>query len=288
MRAFRVVFNISVACALSGVIVNADRISFAADSNEKSPSLELQEFQDRAFDRMIDVEVLGRGWDEMNAEALTDAALQFVEAERILRRPRKGIVTDDLLSLVVRVAAERRDQAALKRLAAVVSSRKNEALETQLRLGQELSGNSRSSNLDVQVNVSEISEDEFLELHDCLKAVRRAVVLGDPTELVFWEEWLKTPGLSRQQRERLKRIISPASESLNDSKNTPSPVTPLLDSLVGESRGSKNHPFGVHRPVVIDVPAKVPERDLAAARERKRREELERQQQRLRHQLLRQ
>ena len=63
---------------------------------------------DPAFDRYVDLSLLGTAWDLGDASLMTDVALQHTEGQRVLMRPHRAIVPEKLLEVAARLAIEKR------------------------------------------------------------------------------------------------------------------------------------------------------------------------------------
>jgi hypothetical protein len=222
--------------ALTSLILLATQSGFADDADTvESGVLEtvptVVDIHDPSFNRLVDLRLLGRAWSELDAAMLTDSALQFVEAERVLLRQRKGISADQLLLLSIRLAAETNDAQTLDRLAQVVPSRENEQLTAQLAQARKLAGTARDPGLELIVNIGELSSHEYDGLRGRLDSVTRYHVTNDPTFLEPWQDSpMETWGFSEEHSEKLQRIMG-ASRSTEADAAEPAVDRVLLIAL---------------------------------------------------------
>src|SRR3990170_1248000 len=53
-----------------------------------------KELRDPAFDRYVNLALLGTAWADLDSSLMTDVAFQLIEGERVLVRPHRVISTD--------------------------------------------------------------------------------------------------------------------------------------------------------------------------------------------------
>src|SRR5579871_3302728 len=58
--------------------------------------------RDPAFDRYVDMNLLRKGWDNLDSSLLADVGLQLAEGERVLYRPHKAVGAEQILSLAIK------------------------------------------------------------------------------------------------------------------------------------------------------------------------------------------
>ena len=151
--------------------------------------------EDPAFDQYMDWILLGKAWDEQDAPLLADLALGLVEGERVLLRSHPAISARQLVKWAAQVAAERKDQRTLQRLATVAEQ--NEQISSQLRATQKLLASIRSEDVAAkQLPIEELTPDQFALYLMELNRIRAAKVLQDREELLAISEWLgdRKPG----------------------------------------------------------------------------------------------
>lgn len=81
----------------------------ATATAQGTPVPGLEDIDDPAFDKHVDILLVGYAWDQLDAGLLTDCALQLAEGERILMRKHKAISSQQLLAIATKVAADNRD-----------------------------------------------------------------------------------------------------------------------------------------------------------------------------------
>ena len=78
-------------------ISESDADETANSDGEFDEAMIPENLRDPAFDRYIDLALLCKAWNEKDASALADVALQVREGERILLRPYRGFSSQQLL-----------------------------------------------------------------------------------------------------------------------------------------------------------------------------------------------
>ena len=118
--------------------VPAAASSPSVDNGEWIP----ENFRDPGFDRYVDLALLCQAWDDKDALALSDFALQLREGERILLRPHRGLSSQQLLQEAARIAAQTQQTEALKRLRKVADTIGSTELKAKLAGAEKLAGRS--------------------------------------------------------------------------------------------------------------------------------------------------
>jgi hypothetical protein len=165
---------------------------------------------DPAFDRYVDFERIGAALRSGDAEMLTDCALQLAEGERVLMRLHKVLRVRELLQAAAQIAADRRDEAAMVRIAQVAELRKDQALVEQIEQVRKLASAARDEQSEIRVSIEECTPRQFSEIYRCCSEARLARLTGDARSLEAW-----TP-------DRLDQL--------------PDPIQPRLEQLLAESR----------------------------------------------------
>ena len=101
-----------------------------------------ENLRDPAFDRYVDLALLCQAWDDEDASALADVALQLREGERILMRPRRGFSSQQLLLEAARIAAETNEKDALQRLGKIAETLGSAELKVKVAGAEKLAGQS--------------------------------------------------------------------------------------------------------------------------------------------------
>jgi hypothetical protein len=210
------------------------------------------EWDDPPFDGSIDLGLLSKAWQAMDPSLMTDAALQLAQGERAQRRPHKAFSSDQVLNLAAKMALEKRDKAALERLAKAAKRTGNKDLAARVEAGLKLAGEGRDDDQAWHVSVEQMPLPDFVVYQRYLNAIWGARIRGDRKALERLQTLLpKWTGGSEQQREYLKRVLAESRNNLAP----PEKLAAALDNLVAASRdwGFSLPPVSVPDPT-IQVP----------------------------------
>jgi hypothetical protein len=144
------------------------------------------ELADPAFDRYVDTSRIGKAADEVDAQALVDAALQLAEGERILfREHRSGLSASGLLKRALAWSATVGDKATIERIAVAAKRLGDEDLQTQAAAALKVAGAARDDDgsRSLQVDVEATDPETLADINRWQSAIRRAAALGDSSEL---------------------------------------------------------------------------------------------------------
>ncbi|QDU28305.1 hypothetical protein ETAA8_34050 [Anatilimnocola aggregata] len=202
---------------------------------------------DPAFDRYVDILLIGQAWDTLDPVLLTDCAMQLAEGERILMRSHKAVSSKQLLELAAKVAADKRDTATLDRLANVCGATKNTATLEQVAAARKLAGSSRKVDPAMSVSATETTPDQLALYQEAINGAKAAGILGDATYFDNLEEGLADKEsvlvtLSETQRSHLKKIMGDARGSMPKESNAQ--LTDTLAKLKDASRQNIGHGIG--------------------------------------------
>jgi hypothetical protein len=191
------------------------------------------ELADPAFDRYVDLELLGAAWADLDTAALTDVGLQLAEGERILMRPHKAISAGKVLQMAARLAGEAKDTATLDRLARAAERLADKDLETLVKTAQLLAKKTRAI-LSVMIPLDQLTGDAVRLFQGYAEDIRTAKLAGDRSTLESIEKELKElPELGPKQVAFLKKLTAEAKAALPEKQD---PQTELLNLLAAESR----------------------------------------------------
>ena len=116
----------------------------AQDTATNEPAPPTVQWNDQAFNRLVDIDFVANAKLTLDPAELTDAAMMFKHAEDILVRPhRSGLTSGDLLKVATNAAGERGDKETLARLAKIADRDGNKELAAQVQIAQQLAGNAR-------------------------------------------------------------------------------------------------------------------------------------------------
>jgi len=192
---------------------------------------------DPAFDRYVDLGLLGRAWSDMDPALLTDLGLQLAEGERVLMRPHKGITADQLLSVAARVAAEKRDEATLARLAKAADALGKTALAEQVGSARKLASASRAVDPAATVSIDGTSVEAFTTYKDLMTRITAAKLANDAKALDrIAKTAVRADGLTEEQRQHVVKAAAEAKEALPKDA-APDAAVSALKRLAAASRG---------------------------------------------------
>ena len=233
-------------CALLGLFLLAIIVPARAQDGPSTAS------SDAAFEKYVDLDVLGAAWTEKNAGLLTDIALQLAEGERVLLRPHRGISSDQVFIAAVKVGAERKDKAALARLVKTLTALNKADLAAQAKLAEQFADKSRAVDPALTVSVEGTSYVVFLLMKDTIEAIKSVKVGQNKKGIeVIVKEIPKMTELSDPQRKALLKFAKEAETSMPKGDKAVDPFVESLNKLSEESRAARpggGHRSGAHHP----------------------------------------
>ncbi|QDU28304.1 hypothetical protein ETAA8_34040 [Anatilimnocola aggregata] len=232
---------VSVPYLISGAADDAKAPAATSAAAPAAPDL-----FDPAFERYVDLLLLGQAWETLDAVLLTDCALQLAEGERVLMRSHKAISSQQVLDLAAKIAADKRDTATLDRLANVAQVTKNTAASEQIAAARKLASASRSVNPALSVPAAATTPDQLALYQEAINGAKAATALGDATYFKNLEAGLADTNcilvsLSPTQRSYLKTLISETLPALPKQANPA--LSETLMKLKEVSRESRFNPF---------------------------------------------
>ena len=221
----RVRWHTCVTCFLALGLATAVGSPAQADDEKGNASTEVsaasapdvESLADPAFDRYVNMLLLGKAWDEMDAGLLVDVALQLAEGERVVQRSHRAISAEKLLELATHVAVETNDDATLKRLAKVAKARDDQDLASQVALAGKLAGKSRDTAS--SLTIAQVGSSEYTLFRNYMIEIRGARIAQDTTRLDRIAMRVDTDSelssLSRQElREEIQRVRAGTPEEI--------------------------------------------------------------------------
>src|SRR5262249_19845015 len=164
---------------------------------------------DPAYDRYVNLDLLATAREQKNPELLTDIGLQLMEGERVLLRSHKAISSDHVLAMAVKVAGERKDAEALKRLAAIFETTKKAELAAEVARAQKLAWVSRAVDPALIIQVDQVSPATFLVMQSLIEEITAAKMAGDGEALdTILKHTADVRSLSEAQRKSLVKMAS--------------------------------------------------------------------------------
>jgi hypothetical protein len=195
------------------------------------------ELQDPAFDRYVDLALLGSAWADLDAALMTDVLLQFMEGERVLLRPHKAVDTNALMEVAVRLATLRGDRQSLDRLEKAGKLRGSGSLATQIAEARKTLAQVKPADPAQTISIESLTAEDFALYKACLLDIDAAVIAQDAHALdVLEEELSKSGNLPEEHRAKLQEKIKAARKSLSDNAQQPSAAANVLDKLAATTR----------------------------------------------------
>lgn len=226
--------------AVSAAAAPADAIpdDFAEDAMSDDQGMKLSD--DAGFASMVDFQLLAAALENGDALMLTDFALQWAEAERILMRKHESVTSEALLQQAGVIATSSGDSKALARVSQVAAARGLDDLAKQLETAAQLGAGSRSLGSSGDAAPS----DEYVgaEFDALFQSIRAAEAIGDKNGLLGLKVDVSISALPEELQAWLDARIDKASERVGQQ----SPEQEALLKLLGEESravGLKNTPF---------------------------------------------
>lgn len=234
------------AAAGAGPIAESFDDAAMASSGRAETALLPENLRDPGFDRYLDLRLLSKAWEEKDASALADVAMQLREGERILLRPYRGFSSQQLLQEAVRTAAETKDGAALLRLRKIAELIGSSELKTKLAVAEKLAGEARATDPALQVSIGEVTPDVYSDLWEFQRAIRDASLTGDAIALKQIEDELAAAtAIPEKQKKYLEKRLQESQTAAAAIPDSQKQLAQALDKLADSSRrGGGGH--GTH------------------------------------------
>lgn len=239
----------AVAWADDGAAAKTSPGDKAAPRPAEAPSANAQQDEppptpDAAFDRYVSASDIGEALDALDAAALTDAALQLAEGERVLLRKHKsGLTAAGLAAKAADLAARRGDRDTLARIRRAADRLGGDAFQAKLTALDKLASAARSPEPGLLVQADDATPQQFTDFRDCLTDLETARLLGDRAALHQLQlEVVNLAGLSRQQVELVKGRAAAYEKDMPEQQDA---TDRILGRLGASSRGwgIANTPF---------------------------------------------
>ncbi|MDR2439313.1 MAG: hypothetical protein LBE12_08090 [Planctomycetaceae bacterium] len=230
-----------IAVLLCSVIALAEEA--AQERTEETTQTRSAEFVDPAFDRYIDIAFLGLAWETQDAGALTDAALQLAEGERILLRSHKTFTSKAVLEKALAVATDQKDTATLERIAKIAKAKGDESLAAKVTQTIKLAATSRA----ITTSYNPVKENKtdyyFINTSALIERVR---VTGDKKALADIAEDIKKnkEQIGQESTDALLKLVTESQQSVGDVSSEEQQSALALEKLAGESRFPPPHHAG--------------------------------------------
>jgi uncharacterized membrane protein len=204
--------------------------------------------RDPGFDHYVDLALLCKAWDEKNASALADVALQFREGERVLLRPRRGFTSQQLLDEAARIAAETKQAEALQRLRKIAETTGSTDLKAKLASMEKLAGPARAADPALQVSIAEMMPQVFAEVWEYFHAIQDAGLTGDTATLKeIQDDLANNTRIPEKQKKYLQKLLQERQATMAALPESQKQLSQALDKLSDSSRrGSSGGGGGSH------------------------------------------
>lgn len=222
------------------------QFGFAQEESDSQPVVSILQdaTADAAFEKFAKLEDVASAWRSLDSAAMTDSALLFAEAERVLLRSHTAIKASDLFELATRVAIEKGDKASLERLAKAAEKIGDKEKQQLLSVALMSSGISRNVGHDLKSD----NLETVLAVQAFQRELQSAIVARDKEQLASLGSGLEEVPLSEEHRAALKNAISTATNEIKDDAEADE-AAQLLDGLggvirpVGEIKGPEGNLF---------------------------------------------
>ena len=178
---------------------------------------------DDLFDKYVSLAHLGSAWRNLDASAMTDSALQFAEAERVLLRSHGSIKASQVFDMAIRVATEKGDKASLGRLAKSLERSGDKDRLAQVNLALKTAGASRA----VDPVLTKGDTNALLSIQSVQVEIQSARIGGSNDQLKAIGQSLSDLPITAQQQAALKAEISAAAEAVSVNQGNQSAVLEL-------------------------------------------------------------
>jgi hypothetical protein len=202
------------------------------------------ELHDAAFDKYVDLRLLGDAWTRLDAARLVDVAMQLAEGERILLRPHRGVSAADTLKLAAKTAIDLGDSQTLERLQRIAQVRNDQALGALLASGAKLASASRDgdekNDEEMIIHAEGTGPAQYALLHACCRDLKRAKLAGDGKTLQILEKVI--PELPLVSAEQKQQLLKSAKQPTPEVDAKTAQLQKTLHLLAGASRCDMNDP----------------------------------------------
>lgn len=208
----------------------------AAISNATVISQIPEQLRDTAFDRYVDLLLLGEAWERLDPALMTDIALQLAEGERVLFRSHKAFKSQDMFRVAAKMAVDRRDQATLDRLQKHFEQSGDKSMSESLAASHKLAGATRAVEPGLLISVEETNPETYALYRGLVGEAKAASYVGNRETLDALDSQIHVlAGLTDQQKKYLQSIIG-QTRGAAEEVETPE-LANHLDILMDASRG---------------------------------------------------
>ena len=197
-----------------------------------------EKWYDPAFNQYIDYPSLIKAVGEGDSSLLTDAALQFMEGERILLRSHKAIAADAMFQRAVKLAAEKKDTDSLTRLESAAAASHKKKLSALVKNAKQLAEASRAVP-DIAIPLSTmltLTEDQLGTIQYIVRLCDRALVTGNKSSLNDAEKAFAGIEIAKAARTPVMKLIAATKTDMPEKQDKASESLSALDKLSEATR----------------------------------------------------
>jgi hypothetical protein len=163
--------------------------AFAAEQD--AAGAEEADYSDAAFEKYVDVDMLGEAWASQDAGLLTDAALLLLKGEKELFRSHRAFTAQQIFDKALAIAADQKDTATLARLEAAAQANGNDDFAKKVASTAKLSAQSRAIIPNNDVLLMKAKPDALLCYTELADLIARIRIAGDINAIEKFEKNLK-------------------------------------------------------------------------------------------------
>ena len=196
------------------------------------------EMADPAFERFVDLKLLGDAYSYNDPVLMVDVGLQLLEGERVLLRSHHGLKGTDVLDVALRMATGQNDTATLDRLTKVAEKTGDKSLADKLTVSRQLASQTRAAAPPIPEDDESLSSDDIQTLQEQMHRLERAQALGDVPALRMLQTELETTTIKADPLNNyLKAQVAESIANLPPAEDASDDVVKLLGDLSGATRG---------------------------------------------------
>ena len=194
---------------------------------------------DPAFNGQVDIFLLGKAWQRHDAALMTDVGLLLAHCERTLMRHHKAIEASRVLELAAYIAADRKDEATLKRLDAIAS--KDEKLRTMIAAARQTAEKANPGDHPISDSMEELTPEGLAVHQAALRQIRMARLSGDIDAIEALDKHLDTrDDLHSAQQGHLDKVIAKAKTAMNKDNEGLRATIRTLDRIAAMGPSYRN------------------------------------------------
>ena len=190
----------------------------------------LTDFEDRAFDPFVTLDLIEQAAASGDVELLTDVALHTAHGEAVLLRPRRGVNADELLRTAIQAAAEAGDKEALARLERGITREGLVDLQPLVAAARQLADAPRKLEMPPGLDPSDTTAESMVLYNALLKELRKAQSFGMMQDVQDIIESLPQLPLHKKQRDHLVKLSDQAVVAINAKRSESNSIAQLASA----------------------------------------------------------